>query len=320
MYDDALPIPGPDLNVEEKGRLLRTYLSARRPLRGLDFSTAALRNADLRGADLSGATLTGANLFSADLRGATLAGAQLSRANLQRTRLNDADMRNARLHSAQLESAVLSGADLRFAELNHARAQYTVLQGCDLSSASLQGTNLQRARLRSAKLRGADLRGADLQWADLLMAELTGARIDSVGIRRSALTPAALQELQRRGLQVSEEAPERAPISEEGLWLRGSLDGVERAGLVLLLAAWRAADPTREAALADGSEIVITGDVDELETLAAQLVTADWSTLGELQSWATPALLSRLEAGLARREGLELWLRRRTGLTHIESY
>ena len=320
MYDDSLPVPGPHLDVKLKGKLLLSYLSARRPVRGLDFSTAALRNTDLRGADLSGATLTGANLFGADLRGATLSSAQLSQANLQRARLNDADLRNARLHSAQLESAVLIGADLRFAELNQARAQRVILQGANLSNASLQGTNLQRARMRGATLNGADLRGADLQWADLLMATVTGARIDAAGIRRSALSPDALAGLKNRGLEISEDAPDRAPISTEGVWLRGTFDGVFRASLSLALATWRATSNTREASLADGNEIIITGEVDELEALVAALIGEDFSLLGDLTALATPALLARLSAGLESREGIELWLRQRSGLVKIEDY
>lgn len=320
MYDDSLPIPGPHLDVDLKGKLLLSYLSARQPVRGLDFSTAALRNTDLRGADLSGATLTGANLFGADLRGAMLSGVQLSRANLQRARLNDADLRNARLHSTQLESAVLTGADLRFAELNQARAQRIVLQGADLSSASLQGANLQRARMRGATLSGADLRGADLQWADLLMATVTSARIDAAGIRRSALSPEALADLKRRGLEVSEDAPDRAPVSAEGIWIRGEFDGVFRAGLALALAAWRAAESSREASLANDNEIIIAGDVEELEAVVAALVGADFTRLGDLTTLATPALLARLSAGLARREGIELWLRKRSGLAKVADY
>ena len=310
MYDDSLPVPGPHLDVKLKGKLLLSYLSARRPVRGLDFSTAALRNTDLRGADLSGATLTGANLFGADLRGATLSSAQL----------NDADLRNARLHSTQLESAVLIGADLRFAELNQARAQRVILQGANLSNASLQGTNLQRARMRGATLNGADLRGADLQWADLLMATVTGARIDAAGIRRSALSPDALAGLKNRGLEISEDAPDRAPISTEGVWLRGTFDGVFRASLSLALATWRATSNTREASLADGNEIIITGEVDELEALVAALIGEDFSLLGDLTALATPALLARLSAGLESREGIELWLRKRSGLVKIEDY
>ncbi|MFT5679158.1 MAG: hypothetical protein ACI8RZ_000062 [Myxococcota bacterium] len=320
MYDDSLPVPGSHLNVEEKGKLLLSYLSARRPVRGLDFSTAALRNTDLRGADLSGATLTGANLFGADLRGAILSGAQLSRANLQGAKLNDADLRNTRLHSAQLEGAVLAGADLRFAELNQARAQLAVLQGANLASASLNGANLQRARMRSATLRGADLRGVDLKWADLLMADVTGAHIDAVGIRRSALSPATLADLRNRGLTVSEDAPDRAPISTEGLWLRGEFDGVSRAGLALALAAWREGKAGREASLAEDDEVVITADVDELEAVAAVLTSGDFAALGDLTTLATPALLTRLATALAGREGMELWLRKRGGLSKVDDY
>ena len=320
MYDSSLPIPTPGLNSDEKGKLLRSYLSARRPVRGLDFSKAALRNADLRGADLSGATLTDANLFGADLRGADLSGATLSRANLQRAKLAESDLRNALLHSAQLESAALPGADLRFAELDHARVQYAILQGANLTSASLQGANLQRARLRGASLRGADLRGVDLQWADLLMAELSGARIDAVGIRRSALSPPALKDLQRRGLQVSEQAPDRTPISAEGLWIRGSFDGITRAALALLLAAWREAAAGRSAQLSAEDEVVITGDVDELEAVAAALIAADFDAFGALTSMVTPALLTRISDAVAAREGMELWLRRHGSLQKIETY
>jgi len=244
----------------------------------------------------------------------------MSRANLQRAKLNDADLRNVRLHSAQLESAVLTGADLRFAELNQARAQYTLLQGANLSSASLHNTNLQRARMRGAKLRGTDLRGADLQWADLLMADLSGARIDNAGIRRSAMTPAMLQDFQRRGMLVAEGAFDRAPISTEGLWIRGGLDGGARAGLGLLLAAWRESADGRAAVLASGEEVVITGEVEELEALAAGLIAADWSAFGALEALATPMLLARLKAGLEAREGLELWLRRQEGLRKVEDY
>lgn len=329
-FSGTMRQPAPDMNADELGKLLLSYVSSRRAVAGLDFRTAALRTAELRGAALAGVGLTDANLFSADLRGASLEGAVLERANLQRAQLAEADLRNARLTSAQLESAQLMGAVLQFADLQRTRLQYANLHRADLSQADLRGAILQRARLRQASLRSADLRGVDLHWADLLGADVTGAHIDREGIRRSGWSPGDLQDFQRRGLVVSDTAPARpqpaapaAPAdaaSGEGLLLRfpTPLSHTEAALFGVVVAAWQDAAAERDAAVDTRQRplLVTATDPDELEALAELMRDGRWAAL-RLGTLLSGAALEGLAERIAGRDGFELWIQKSDGLRAV---
>lgn len=86
-------------------------------LKGVDLSSAMLRESRFNAANLSFATLSFANLAGADLsfanlQQARLNGANLTQANLSYAELRDADLRNADLSGAQLDTATLIGARL----------------------------------------------------------------------------------------------------------------------------------------------------------------------------------------------------------------
>jgi hypothetical protein len=86
-------------------------------LKGVDLSSAVLREsrfnaANLSFANLSFANLAGADLSFANLQQAKLNGANLTQANLTYAELRDADLRNADLRGAQLSAATLIGARL----------------------------------------------------------------------------------------------------------------------------------------------------------------------------------------------------------------
>lgn len=325
-FSDTMQRPTPEMNADERGRLLLRYVSARRSLQGLDFRTASLRSAALQGAQLAGVGLVDANLFSADLRGATLSGALLERANLDRARLVEADLRNAQISNAQLGSAQLMGADLRFADLSRSRLQYANLQQAVLQQATLCGTVLQRARLRQADLRGADLRGADLRWADLLGADVSGAHIDTAGIRRSGWSDGDLRDLQARGLVVSDEPPSRtvapapAPAPaiaapSEGLLLRFS-DDLSATDVALLGLAVAASGRAVQLDVQQRPLLVTGADPDDLEAIAIGLVEGRWASLG-LAPLLTAAALERLAAVVAARAELSLWIQKSDGLRPV---
>ena len=105
----------------------------------LDYSGAALSEADLRGANLLRAALTGADLSEADLSGAYLTGANLAGANLAWANLYRATLRRADLNGADLTGADLTGADLTGADLTRADLTGADLTGADLTRADLTG-------------------------------------------------------------------------------------------------------------------------------------------------------------------------------------
>jgi uncharacterized protein YjbI with pentapeptide repeats len=314
-FSEAMQQPTPEMNPDERGRLLLQYVSARRSVQGLDFRTAALRTAQLSGAQLSGVELTDADLFSAELKGATLAGAVLERASLHRAKLVEADLRNARMSNAQLESAQLMGADLRFADLNRARLQYANLHRANLQQADLRDAILQRARLRQADLRGADLRGADLRFADLFGADLRGAHLDEAGARRSGFGPTVRAALQAQGLVISDQPPEdlqsavsdaEGGATQPGLLLRTAspTSAIEAALIALVVASWRGG----EAAVVDlaARPLMVVGPQPAvLGSLVPLLQEGRWGALG-LPELLQPAALEALSACLAG-ASFELW-------------
>ena len=116
-------------------------------LRGVNFSSALLADADLHGADL-----IRADLREADLEGADLHKAKLRRANLHRAELRWADLRHADLSRADLEGADLKDADLHWADLRGAKLGNAVFEHADL-----RGANLSRAKgLTQAQIDAAE--------------------------------------------------------------------------------------------------------------------------------------------------------------------
>ena len=162
--------------------LSRAYLGDAN-LTGVNFSGANLSGANLGDANLSSANLTGANLSGTDLSSTNLSGANLSCANLSRADLNRADLSSTNLSHADLSNAILFGANLSEANLsstnlNHADLCRADLSGADLSHAILNGTNLSDTILFSTNLSDAILVAADLSYAKLNGAKLNNARLN----------------------------------------------------------------------------------------------------------------------------------------------
>ncbi|WP_375494704.1 pentapeptide repeat-containing protein, partial [uncultured Nostoc sp.] len=136
-------------------------------LTGVNLSGANLSGANLGDANLSGANLSGANLSGADLSSTNLSGANLSYANLSRADLNRADLSSTNLSRADLSRADLSRADISSSNLSHADLSNAILFGANLSEANLSSVNLSHADLCRADLSGADLTDAILFGTDL---------------------------------------------------------------------------------------------------------------------------------------------------------
>ena len=152
-------------------------------LTGVNFSGANLSGANLGDANLSSANLTGANLSGTDLSSTNLSGANLTKANLSRAELNLAKLSSTNLSHADLSNAILFGANLSEANLsstnlNHADLCRADLSGADLSHAILNGTNLSDTILFSTNLSDAILVAADLSYAKLNGAKLNNARLN----------------------------------------------------------------------------------------------------------------------------------------------
>ncbi|MEH2380118.1 MAG: pentapeptide repeat-containing protein [Nostoc sp.] len=161
--------------------LSRAYLGDAN-LTGVNFSGANLSSVNLGDANLSGANLSGANLSGADLSSTNLIGANLIGANLSRADLNRADLSSADLNRADLSSADLNRADLSNTNLSHA----------DLSNAILFGANLSEANLRNVSLSHADLCRADLSGADLSHSILNGTNLSDTILFSTNLSDAIL--------------------------------------------------------------------------------------------------------------------------------
>ncbi|ACC81113.1 pentapeptide repeat-containing protein [Nostoc punctiforme] len=151
-------------------------------LTGVNFIGANLSGANFGDANLSGANLSGANLSGADLSSTNLSGANLSRANLSRADLNRADLSSTNLNRADLSNTNLSRADL--SSTNFSRA--------DLSNAILFGANLSEANLSNVSLNHADLCRADLSGADLSHAILNGTNLSDTILFSTNLSDAIL--------------------------------------------------------------------------------------------------------------------------------
>ncbi|MGF1933455.1 MAG: pentapeptide repeat-containing protein [Nostoc sp. ChiQUE02] len=154
---------------------------------GADLSLAYLGDANLTGANFSGANLNGANLGDANLSGANLSGADLSSTNLSGANLSCANLSRADLNRADLSSTNLSRADLSRADLSS-----TNLSHADLSNAILFGANLSEANLSSVSLSHADLCRADLSGADLSHAILNGTNLSDTILFSTNLSDAIL--------------------------------------------------------------------------------------------------------------------------------
>jgi uncharacterized protein YjbI with pentapeptide repeats len=151
-------------------------------LTGVNFIGANLSGANFGDANLSGANLSGANLSGADLSSTNLSGANLSRANLSRADLNRADLSSTNLNRADLSNTNLSRADLSSTNLSRA----------DLSNAILFGANLSEANLSNVSLNHADLCRADLSGADLSHAILNGTNLSDTILFSTNLSDAVL--------------------------------------------------------------------------------------------------------------------------------
>ncbi|MFN6461469.1 MAG: pentapeptide repeat-containing protein [Nostoc sp. DedVER02] len=159
---------------------------------GADLSLAYLGDANLTGVNFIGANLSGANLGDANLSGANLSGADLSSTNLSGANLSCANLSRADLNRADLSSTDLSRADLSRADLNRADLSSTNLSHADLSNAILFGANLSEANLNSVNLNHADLCRADLSGADLSHAILNGTNLSDTILFSTNLSNAIL--------------------------------------------------------------------------------------------------------------------------------
>ncbi len=109
---------------------------------------------DLKGVELTSARLRDGSFFRADLTGS-----DLSKTSAFRAKFVNAILRNAKLDGAKLSEADFTKADLTGASL----------VGADLRRVQLFQANLRDANLTDARLRGADLTEADLSgttWID----------------------------------------------------------------------------------------------------------------------------------------------------------
>ncbi len=91
-------------------------------LRGKNFTSVNLSNADLRATDKNLNILT-TNLEHANFTRANLSGANLTKVNLRNAILDHTDLENAILIDAQLENAHFTGTNLRGADLTNANLQ-----------------------------------------------------------------------------------------------------------------------------------------------------------------------------------------------------
>jgi hypothetical protein len=95
--------------------------------------------------DKNGAWLKGVNLSSAQLRETHFNAANLSHSNLSFANLMGSDLSFANLQQAKLVGANLSSANLSYAELRDADLRYADLRGAKLDGASLIGARLDAA-------------------------------------------------------------------------------------------------------------------------------------------------------------------------------
>jgi hypothetical protein len=95
--------------------------------------------------DKNGAWLKGVDLTSALLREARFNAANLSHSNLSYANLTGADLSFANLQQAKLVGANLTSSDLSYAELRDADLRYADLRGAKLDAATLIGARLDDA-------------------------------------------------------------------------------------------------------------------------------------------------------------------------------
>ncbi|MDZ8185263.1 MAG: pentapeptide repeat-containing protein [Nostoc sp. ChiSLP02] len=201
--------------------LTRAYLGDAN-LTGVNFSCANLSAANLGDANLSGANLSSANLTGADLSSANLTGANLSGANLSRANLSRADLSNANLNCANLSRADLNRADLSSTNLNRADLSNAILFGANLSDANLSNTNLNHADL----CRG-DLSGADLSHAILNGTNLSDTILFSTNLNSAILVAADLSYAKLNGAKLNNARLNGA------MFLGADLSGVDLSRVVL---------------------------------------------------------------------------------------
>ncbi|MBW4642983.1 MAG: pentapeptide repeat-containing protein [Goleter apudmare HA4340-LM2] len=191
-------------------------------LTGVNFSGANLSGANFGDANLSGANFSNANLSRADLSSANLSGANLSGADLSRTNLSRADLSSTNLSSTNLTSADLNSANLKDANLSRADLSHTILFGANLSEAHLSGVNLSHADLCRADLSGADmsnaiLNGTNLSDTILFSTNLSDAILIAADLSYAKLNGAKLNYARLNG----------------AMFLGADLSGVDLSGVIL---------------------------------------------------------------------------------------
>jgi uncharacterized protein YjbI with pentapeptide repeats len=230
-----------------------------------------LSNADLIGADLIGANLIGANLIGANLSRAYLIGAGLNGAYLNGAYLIDTGLIGADLSGAYLSRACLIGAYLIGANLSRANLIGAGLNGAYLNGANLIGANLSGADLSGADLSGADFSGAYFSGADLSGADLSGADLSGADLSGADLSGADLSDISS---------------NESTIWsnARGLHKAINRPDTLVLNSQFSAA-----VLLGNGSDLVVSGDVDGAITAYTEAQTIDpnleisafyWNRLG----------------------------------------
>jgi uncharacterized protein YjbI with pentapeptide repeats len=150
----------------------------------VDFSHAALDDANLFLAVLHGARMVGTTLR---LRRANLRSVLMMNAGLQYARFDQADLSGSRLIGSRFTHGSLRDTDLRRVNANNADFSQTDLVGANLEYGSFEGCCFDQAILTGAKITGADFnnvtfKGAVLRGLDLTAANFSGAFIEGAFI------------------------------------------------------------------------------------------------------------------------------------------
>lgn len=167
-------------NSPERGRLFEELIRNGFHVAGIDFSYAALDNAEL-----PEATMSNANLSWASLRNAELPNAHLPNANLISSDLTDANFDTSyalagRFDYATLENTTLSGSYLVSSSFLSSKLHNVKFDSANLESALFLRSDLQNADFRKANVSGANfndtnLTGSTFGWANISAAHFGNA-------------------------------------------------------------------------------------------------------------------------------------------------
>lgn len=153
------------MSSAEHLEILRQGVSAwNRWRRAEPLVVPVLRDADLAGRHLKGIDFTSALLTQANLTASDLSKARFTSADMRR-----ADLRSCRLTGASFQLAELTGASLRGSDCS----------GADFTDSALYGADLFRTRLDLACFKEAHMLNTNFGAASLCRANFSGAQIGS---------------------------------------------------------------------------------------------------------------------------------------------